>query len=94
MIYRRKYKNYEDYETICNFLKESYDDYETRFDNNLTLFQFQCAIGRGREKKMKTWDEVMERIYLWFHEAKLIGMYEDGSFCLDKNHRRSSILFS
>jgi hypothetical protein len=40
----RKYKDITDYQKICTFLEKSYESYGTRFDNNLSLFEFQCAL--------------------------------------------------
>ena len=83
----RKYKDVNDYKLIINFLEKSYESYGTRFDDNLTLFEFQCALSRGLEEPVKSIDEALEKVFLWFDGEVLIGILEDESFCVAKDYR-------
>lgn len=83
----RKYKDINDYKEICTFLENSYEFYETRFDNNLTLFEFQCALSRGLEVNVKTIDKGLDKVFLWFDENQLVGLLEEDAFCLAPNYR-------
>jgi len=76
----RRYKDINDYKLICTFLEKSYESYGTRFDNNLTLFEFQCALSCGLEEPVKSIDEALEKAFLWFDGEELVGILEDGSF--------------
>lgn len=83
----RKYKDINDYKLICTFLEKSYESYGTRFDNNLTLLEFQCALSCGLEEPVKSIDEVLERVFLWFDGEELVGILECGSFCIEMGYR-------
>jgi N-acetylglutamate synthase-like GNAT family acetyltransferase len=83
----RRYKDISDYEKICTFLEESYETYGTRFDNNLSLFEFQCALSCGLEEPNKTIGESLEKVFLWFDVDKLVGILEEGSLCIATNYR-------
>lgn len=83
----RKYKGINDYKLICTFLESSYEYYGTRFDNNLTLFEFQCALSCGLEGLGKSIDEALEKVFLWFHGEEVVGILEDGSFCIAIDYR-------
>ncbi|WP_421385257.1 GNAT family N-acetyltransferase [Bacillus salacetis] len=83
----RRYKDITDYQKICTFLEESYQSYGTRFDNNLSLFEFQCALSAGMEEPIKYIDEVLENVFLWFDNDTLVGVLEEGSFCITAKYR-------
>lgn len=83
----RRYKDISDYEKICTFLEKSYETYGTRFDNNLSLFEFQCALSCGLEEPNKTIGESLEKVFLWFDVDKLVGILEEGAFCIATNYR-------
>ncbi len=83
----RKYNAINDYKKVCTFLENSYEFYGTRFDNNLTLFEFQCALSLGLEEKAKSIDEVLDKVFLWFDEDQLVGLLEKDAFCLAQNYR-------
>ncbi|MCB2290881.1 GNAT family N-acetyltransferase [Clostridium sp. CS001] len=83
----QKYKDIDDYKRICTFLEKNYESYGTRFDHNLSLFQFQCALSCGLEESVKSIDEALEKVFLWFDDDKLIGILEDGAFCIAVDYR-------
>lgn len=83
----RKYKDISDYKSICEFLERSYSSYGTRFDNNINLFEFQCALARGREGTLKDIDEVLDNVFLWSDGEALVGILEGDSFCIAPDYR-------
>lgn len=83
----RTCKDINDYEKIRTFLEESYDFYGTRFDDNLTLFEFQTALSRGLEEPVKSIDESLKNVLLWFHGENVVGLLEEDAFCLAPGNR-------
>jgi N-acetylglutamate synthase-like GNAT family acetyltransferase len=83
----RRYEDISDYQKICTFLEKSYESYGTRFDNNLSLFEFQCALSCGLEEPSKSIDVVLANVFLWFDDDHLVGILEEGSFCLAEKYR-------
>lgn len=83
----RRYKDINDYKLICIFLEKSYETYGTRFYDNLTLFEFQCALSCGLEEPVKSIDEALAKVFLWFEGEELVGILEDGSFCIAIGYR-------
>lgn len=83
----RKYNNIEDYSLICNFLENTYLTYNTKFDNSLPLFEFQCALSRGMSDTNKSIDEALKNIILWFLDDELVGINEEDSFCVSSEQR-------
>ena len=84
----RKYKDRSDYKRICEFLKETYLSYGTRFYDNITLFEFQCALSSGQQDGLKEVDEVLNETFLWFDGDKLIGKLTEDSFCIRGEYRQ------
>ena len=84
----RKYKDKSDYKRICEFLKETYLSYGTRFYDNITLFEFQCALSSGQQDGLKEVDEVLNETFLWFDGDKLIGKLTEDSFCIRGEYRQ------
>lgn len=83
----RKYKDINDYENMCTFLEKSYQVYGTKFYNNLTLFQFQCALARGRDEANTSVDEALSNFLLWFDGEELVAMVDRDSFCIASEYR-------
>ncbi len=83
----RKYKDMNDYKKICEFLENSYEGYGSKFDDNLTLFEFQCALARGLNEEDKSIDEVLDHVVLWFDDDQLVGLFEEDAFCLAEDYR-------
>lgn len=83
----RRYKDLRDYERICEFLEGTYSSYGTRFDDNINLFEFQCALSRGREGTLKELDDILNKAFLWFDGEELVGILEGGSFCIAPDYR-------
>lgn len=86
-ITNRRYKDISDYKRICTFLEKNYESYGTRFDDNLTLFEFQCALSCGIEEPVKSIDEVLAKVFLWFDGDKLVGILEEDTFCIVADYR-------
>ncbi|WP_291581730.1 GNAT family N-acetyltransferase [Clostridium sp. UBA6640] len=83
----RKYNHVNDYKGVCEFLEETYSAYGTRFNNNITLFEFQCALSRGKEGNLKNLHEIFNNIFLCFDEDKLVGILMDENVCLAADYR-------
>ncbi|RIW30406.1 GNAT family N-acetyltransferase [Bacillus salacetis] len=86
-ITHRKYNSSEDYEKISRFLVDCNSYYGTRFDDNLTLFEFQAALASGLESPPKSVDDMLQRVILWFDGDQLVGLLEEGAFCFDPEYR-------
>jgi N-acetylglutamate synthase-like GNAT family acetyltransferase len=86
-VTHRKYKDLDDYKKICEFLGNSYEEYGSRFDDNLTLFEFQCALARGLRKEAKSIDDVLNHVVLWFDDEQVVGLLEEDAFCFAKDYR-------
>lgn len=86
-ITHRRYKDSKDYRKICAFLEKSYESYGTRFDDNLTLFEFQTALACGLEDPVKSIDEALSEIFLWFDDAQLVGILGQDTFCIHADYR-------
>ena len=73
---------------MCNFLEKSYDTYGTRFDNNLTLFEFQCALSCGLEEPVKSKDEVLIKSICGLMVLNyFLEYFEEGAFCIAADYR-------
>lgn len=83
----RIYKDINDYEKIRTFLEESYEYYGTRFDDNLSLFEFQTALSRGLEEPVKSIDEALKNVLMWFHGETIVALLEEDAFCLAPGFR-------
>lgn len=83
----RRYKDKNDYKRICTFLEKGYEFYGTRFDHNLSLFEFQCALSCGLEEPVKSIDRALDKVFLWFDGDKLVGILEEGAFCIAADYR-------
>jgi N-acetylglutamate synthase-like GNAT family acetyltransferase len=83
----RRYKDIGDYERICKFLEGTYSSYGTRFDNNITLFEFQCALSCGYGEVTMELEEVLKDAFLWFDNEELVGILENDSFCVATEYR-------
>ncbi|GMQ60738.1 hypothetical protein AN1V17_51410 [Vallitalea sediminicola] len=83
----RKYKDINDYESMCTFLEKNYQVYGTKFYNNLTLFEFQCALACGRDEVNVSIDEALSNFLLWFDGEELVGMVDGNSFCIASDYR-------
>lgn len=73
-VIHRQYEGMQDYDEIRMFLENEYGN--TRFDYNLTLFEFQTALSCGLGDQVKTIDEVLEKVHLWFNGDRLVGVLE------------------
>lgn len=78
----RRYDDIGDYKRICDFLEKTYLSYGTRFDDNITLFEFQCALSCGIGETSKEIDEALSDVFLWFDNEELVGILENDSFCI------------
>lgn len=87
MITYRKYKDKSDFERICKFLEETSYSEEMRFDNNITLFEFQTALSCGDGEENKEIDEALSSVFLWFDNEELVGMLQDDIFCIAHDYR-------
>lgn len=83
----RRYKDIGDYERICKFLEGTYSSCGTRFDNNITLFEFQCALSCGYGDTPKGIDEVLKDAFFWFDDEELVGMLQEDTFCIASDYR-------
>lgn len=83
----RRYKDIKDYNLICTFLEKSFTYYGTRFDNNLTLFEFQCALSCGLAEPVKSIDVALEKVFLWFDNEELVAFLDEECFCIAPNYR-------
>ncbi|TYS16604.1 hypothetical protein FZC78_11465 [Rossellomorea vietnamensis] len=83
----RTYKDINDYKRIRTFLEGSYESYGTRFDDNLSLFEFQTALSRGLAEPVKSIDESLKNVLLWFHGESVVGLLEEDAFCLAPEYR-------
>ena len=83
----RKYRDINDYKLIRTFLENTYESYGTRFDNNLTLFEFQCALSCGLKEPAISIDKALDKVFLWFYGEELVGMLQDDSFCIAIGYR-------
>lgn len=83
----RKYIDKNDYKRICDFFEKTYLSYGTRFDDNITLFEFQCALLSGMGENVKEIDEVLSNVFLWFDDEELVGILENDSFCIAAEYR-------
>ena len=86
-ITNRKYKEIDDYKKICAFLEKTYLSSGTRFDDNITLFEFQCALSCGIDEIVKGLDAVLCDVFLWYDGEELVGILENGTFCIDADYR-------
>ncbi|MCC5803587.1 GNAT family N-acetyltransferase [Rossellomorea vietnamensis] len=86
-VIHRQYEGIHDYEEIRMFLETEYLSYETRFDHSLTLFEFQTALSRGLGEQVKTIEEVLENVHLWFNGERLVGFLEEGAFYVAADNR-------
>ncbi|MGD7024852.1 GNAT family N-acetyltransferase [Rossellomorea vietnamensis] len=84
----RPCKDINDYERIRAFLEESYEFYGTRFDDNLSLFEFQTALSRGMAEPVTSIDDALKNVLLWFHGEKVVGLLEEDAFCLAPGYRQ------
>ncbi|TYR74153.1 GNAT family N-acetyltransferase [Rossellomorea vietnamensis] len=83
----RPCKDINDYEKIRTFLEESYEFYGTRFDDNLSLFEFQTALSRGMAEPVKSIDDALKNVLLWFHGENVVGLLEEDAFCAAPGYR-------
>lgn len=83
----RRYKDVNDYKRICEFLQETYLSYDTRYYDNINLFEFQCALARGEDGNSKELDEVLNDIFLWFDGDKLVAILDIETFCIAPDYR-------
>ncbi|WP_113927992.1 hypothetical protein [Bacillus sp. P14.5] len=83
----RKYQDINDFQRILTFLEGTYETYGTRFDNNITLFEFQTALSRGLAEPVKSIDEALKDVLLWFNGEQLVGLLEEDAFCLAPGYR-------
>ncbi|WP_406687904.1 GNAT family N-acetyltransferase [Rossellomorea vietnamensis] len=84
-VIHRQYEGMQDYDEIRMFLENEYGN--TRFDHNLTLFEFQTALSCGLGDQVKTIDEVLEKVHLWFNGDRLVGVLEEGAFYVAADNR-------
>ncbi|MCR8849304.1 GNAT family N-acetyltransferase [Rossellomorea sp. SC111] len=84
-VIHRQYEGIHDYDEIRIFLEKEFG--HTRFDHNLTLFEFQTALSCGLDERVKRLDEVLENVHLWFNGDRLVGLLEEGAFCAAGDHR-------
>lgn len=83
----RKYESIKDYLNILEFLEKSYLSYGTQFYNNITLFEFQCALSRGLVDSNASVDKALENYYIWFDDDQIVGIIEEESFCIDLEYK-------
>lgn len=61
----RRYRDIRDFKSICNFLEKIYSSYGTRYYNNITLFEFQCALSCGLGETVKDIEEVLSDAFIF-----------------------------
>lgn len=86
-VIHRRSEGMHDYNLIRNFFEKEYRSYGTRFDHNLTIFEFQTALSRGLGEQKQELNEVLENVHIWINGDRLVGLLEEGAFYAASDHR-------